>query len=268
MSDNKKPCLPCRDCSKQEEKKPCKEASFCTLTKTVTIKPDGCVVIEERLAIPDGTYTSFTVKNGCIVAVGQASLPIYTPSVCGQGGSGGGGGNQGGGGIKGKIEQIIEWVKNFLKKILGPFFAIPKFFIDLIKRIAGPIIDKIKALISQGLQLPKRIIDMIISFVTGLFNRGINFIKQIINQALGAVSGAIREFINQAIQKGMEALKEGLKNFSITSDHGYKALGKISKSGLGMSQETLVNGLKALAEILEYGLRPHGLISKKVSKNL
>ena len=34
-------------------------------------------------ALVDGTYSLVTIKNGGIVAVGQASSPGYTPGVCG-----------------------------------------------------------------------------------------------------------------------------------------------------------------------------------------
>lgn len=34
------------------------------------------------VAIPDGTYTSVTLKNNCIVGAQQAPIPIYTPPPC------------------------------------------------------------------------------------------------------------------------------------------------------------------------------------------
>lgn len=45
---------------------------------------DGnCPIIQPRkYQIPDGTYTSITFADGCIVAVGQAPVPVYTPQQC------------------------------------------------------------------------------------------------------------------------------------------------------------------------------------------
>lgn len=50
---------------------------------------DGdCASIQPRdFQIPDGTYTSLTFQNGCIVAVGQAPIPQYTPQQCCDSGS-------------------------------------------------------------------------------------------------------------------------------------------------------------------------------------
>jgi hypothetical protein len=42
-------------------------------------------------AIPDGTYTRFTIQNGCIVGADSASLPVYQPAECCDSGSGGSG---------------------------------------------------------------------------------------------------------------------------------------------------------------------------------
>lgn len=39
-------------------------------------------ITKEGAALPDGTYTSFTIQNGCVVGVGDAPLPIYKPSEC------------------------------------------------------------------------------------------------------------------------------------------------------------------------------------------
>ncbi len=47
-------------------------------------------VTKQGTALPDGTYTRFTIQNGCVVDVGLAPLPVYMPAECCEGdGSGG-----------------------------------------------------------------------------------------------------------------------------------------------------------------------------------
>lgn len=48
-----------------------------------TLKWDGfCPTVERTRNTPDGTYTSVTVVDGCIVDYGYADTPTYTPPYC------------------------------------------------------------------------------------------------------------------------------------------------------------------------------------------
>jgi len=48
-----------------------------------TLAYDGQVLsLQSQTPPPDGTYTQFTIVNGCITEVGQAPLPVYTPPAC------------------------------------------------------------------------------------------------------------------------------------------------------------------------------------------
>lgn len=60
----------------------CKSFSMCV--GNYTFHWDGeCASIQPRkYQIKDGTYTSLTFKDGCIVDVGQAPIPLYTPQAC------------------------------------------------------------------------------------------------------------------------------------------------------------------------------------------
>lgn len=37
---------------------------------------------KETMTIPDGTYSSITIKDGCIIDMGDADIPEYTPPAC------------------------------------------------------------------------------------------------------------------------------------------------------------------------------------------
>lgn len=48
-----------------------------------TLKWDGfCLTLDRTRNTPDGTYTSVTVVDGCIVGYGYADEPTYTPPYC------------------------------------------------------------------------------------------------------------------------------------------------------------------------------------------
>lgn len=48
-----------------------------------TLRWDGfCPTVERNRRTPDGTYTSVTVVDGCIVEYGHADAPTYTPPYC------------------------------------------------------------------------------------------------------------------------------------------------------------------------------------------
>lgn len=74
----------CKPCSKPLPKKAkaCKPFSLCV--GNYTLIWDGvCPTIQPReYQIPDGTYTSITFQDGCIVGVGEAPIPQYTPRQC------------------------------------------------------------------------------------------------------------------------------------------------------------------------------------------
>lgn len=74
----------CKPCSKAIAKKSrvCKPFSFCAGNKTI-IWDGECLMAQPRsYEIPDGTYTSITFAGGCVVDVGQAPVPQYTPQAC------------------------------------------------------------------------------------------------------------------------------------------------------------------------------------------
>lgn len=75
-------CKPCRKPLPDKKPKKCKPFSICVGNKTLTW--DGtCAIVQDRTyKIPDGTYTSITFADGCIVGVGEAPLPQYTPQQC------------------------------------------------------------------------------------------------------------------------------------------------------------------------------------------
>lgn len=78
------------DCKKPEpcqptptpKPEPCSPAfSLCVGDRT--LKWDGfCPTIERTRNTPDGTYTSVTVVDGCIVGYGYADVATYTPPYC------------------------------------------------------------------------------------------------------------------------------------------------------------------------------------------
>lgn len=73
------------ECAKQKEGDKdtrCPSVSFCAGNLAITY--DGnCLVAEPRhYQIPDGTYSTVTFKDGCIVGVGNLPVPRYTPNSC------------------------------------------------------------------------------------------------------------------------------------------------------------------------------------------
>lgn len=74
-------CKPCKQNITSIATK-CETFSVCIGNKTLTF--DGtCISLSDRqYKIPDGTFTSVTFEGGCIVGVGQAPIPVYTPQAC------------------------------------------------------------------------------------------------------------------------------------------------------------------------------------------
>lgn len=74
----------CNPCSSKmpETKKSCKPFSLCVGNKSLHYDGNCLYVTKRKFQIPDGTYTSLTFADGCIVGVGQAPIPVYTPQAC------------------------------------------------------------------------------------------------------------------------------------------------------------------------------------------
>ena len=73
-----KPCEP----TPAPKPEPCSPA-FDLCVGDRTLKWDGfCTTVERTHHTPDGTYTSVTVVDGCIVGYGYADEATYTPPYC------------------------------------------------------------------------------------------------------------------------------------------------------------------------------------------
>lgn len=73
--------MPCRT-TVPAKSKGCKPFQICA-GNHVLYWDGTCASIQERkYQIPNGTFTSITFENGCIVDVGQAPIPVYTPLAC------------------------------------------------------------------------------------------------------------------------------------------------------------------------------------------
>ena len=74
----------CKPCSKElpDAKRKCKEFSLCVGNKSLQYDGNCLYVTDRKFKIPNGTYTSITFQEGCIVGVGTAPLPVYTPQAC------------------------------------------------------------------------------------------------------------------------------------------------------------------------------------------
>lgn len=88
-----KPRVLRRDCKETTsggtDEKQCPSFSFCAGNKTVSFDGECMTVTDRTYQIPDGTYSTVTFKDGCIVGVGHGAVPMYTPNdCCGPAGSG------------------------------------------------------------------------------------------------------------------------------------------------------------------------------------
>lgn len=74
----------CKPCSKPIPTKPrkCKPFSICVGNKSLTYDGECLSIADRKYKIPNGTYTSITFEEGCIVGVGNAPIPEYTPQAC------------------------------------------------------------------------------------------------------------------------------------------------------------------------------------------
>lgn len=74
----------CRKCKHTLPDKPkvCKPFSICVGNHSLIWDGSCASVVPRTYTIPDGTFTSITFKDGCIVGVGEAPIPVYTPQAC------------------------------------------------------------------------------------------------------------------------------------------------------------------------------------------
>ena len=74
----------CKPCSKPLPKKTkkCKPFTICVGNHSLIWDGECASIQKRKFQIKDGTYTSITFSEGCIVGVGQAPLAQYTPQVC------------------------------------------------------------------------------------------------------------------------------------------------------------------------------------------
>lgn len=97
-----KPCVPEE---KEKEIYPPPTPAFTACLGDYSLKWDGTRLYLERLRrTPDGTYSSVTVVDGCVIGFGQGEVPTYTPPYCNPNPcpcqeGGGSGGDHGGGSV-------------------------------------------------------------------------------------------------------------------------------------------------------------------------
>lgn len=74
----------CKPCSKPipTKSRKCKPFSICVGNKSLIYDGECLSVTARKYQIPNGTYTSITFEDGCIVDVGTAPIPAYTPQAC------------------------------------------------------------------------------------------------------------------------------------------------------------------------------------------
>ena len=74
----------CKPCKIEIPKKPktCKPFSICVGNHLLIWDGSCASIVKRKYQIPNGTFTSVTFEDGCIVGVGQAPIPQYTPQAC------------------------------------------------------------------------------------------------------------------------------------------------------------------------------------------
>ena len=74
----------CKPCKTEIPKKPkaCKPFQICVGNHSLIWDGSCASIVKRKYQIPNGTYTSVTFEDGCIVGVGQAPIPQYTPQAC------------------------------------------------------------------------------------------------------------------------------------------------------------------------------------------
>lgn len=74
-------CKPCKT-EIPKKTKTCKPFSICVGNHSLIWDGSCASIVERKYKIPNGTFTSITFQDGCIVGVGQAPVPEYTPQAC------------------------------------------------------------------------------------------------------------------------------------------------------------------------------------------
>ena len=72
----------CKPCKTEIPKKPKKPFQICVGNHSLIWDGSCASIVKRKYQIPNGTYTSVTFEDGCIVGVGQAPIPQYTPQAC------------------------------------------------------------------------------------------------------------------------------------------------------------------------------------------
>lgn len=71
-----------KNCNTPESALVVEPISWCAGNYTYTFTGSRITATPKSSPIADGVYSQFTVVDGCIVAAGQAPVPMYTPSEC------------------------------------------------------------------------------------------------------------------------------------------------------------------------------------------
>ena len=74
-------CKPCKT-EIPKKTKTCKPFSICVGNHSLIWDGSCASIVRRKYQIPNGTFTSVTFEDGCIVGVGQAPIPQYTPQAC------------------------------------------------------------------------------------------------------------------------------------------------------------------------------------------
>lgn len=74
-------CKPCKT-EIPKKTKTCKPFSICVGNHSLIWDGSCASIVERKYQIPNGTFTSITFQDGCIVGVGHAPVPEYTPQAC------------------------------------------------------------------------------------------------------------------------------------------------------------------------------------------
>ena len=74
-------CKPCKT-EIPKKTKTCKPFSICVGNHSLIWDGSCASIVKRKYQIPNGTFTSVTFEDGCIVGVGQAPIPQYTPQAC------------------------------------------------------------------------------------------------------------------------------------------------------------------------------------------
>ena len=74
-------CKPCKT-EIPKKTKTCKPFQICVGNHSLVWDGSCASIVKRKYQIPNGTFTSVTFEDGCIVGVGQAPIPQYTPQAC------------------------------------------------------------------------------------------------------------------------------------------------------------------------------------------